>query len=170
MKPRQFNPALTKAARAVLAACILGLVLMPFGYMVFGALDDFSQAFAMLTLPPLLTGMSFLLLRLVLAQGWPRRGVLAWLGELLSWLVVVAFLVIISGFFLHTGLARLGLLCTTFLTVSLLCLPLVLLRQTAVRQRLEAVPDAWAISLALVLLMVTGGLMGLYLLRPPAFL
>lgn len=170
MKPRRSSPALANAARAMLAACMLGLVLTPFGYIALGALGGLPPAFSALVLPPLLAGIVFLLVRLVRYPSWLRRGVLPWLAELFSWLVIATFLFIISGFNLQTGLERAGSLATLVLTASLLCLPLVLLRQTVAHDRLACVPDALVLPLALVLVPGAMALMGVFLVRPVAFL
>lgn len=149
---------------------MLGLVLSPYGYIALGALSAFAPAFSLLALPLLLTSSMFLLVRFVWHRTWQRPGKLLLLAEGASWLLTGAFLIIISGFTLQTGFERTGLYCTLFLACSLLCLPLVLLRKTAVRDRLAGVSDGLVLPLALLFVLVPASFMAMFLARPATFL
>jgi len=152
-----------------LSACILGLLLTPLAYIGMGALSGFAPAFALVSLPPLLASGAFLLSRLLARpNGAPARG---WrvFAELVSWLVVLGFVAVVSGFTLLTSLERIGLAATCFLVASVVSLPVPFLRDTALERRF----DAWSTpraSVVLILVLASALTAALaYLLAPPAF-
>jgi hypothetical protein len=131
MKPQQSESAGPDLPSAGLSACVLGLVLCPFGYIAIGALAGFAPAFSFLTLPPLLASAGFLLYRFL---SRPVEGIssnLLMYTEVVSWIVVVAFLVVVSKFTLLTRFEQIGLFSTLFLGASLVSLPGVIMRRTA---------------------------------------
>lgn len=159
-----------KLARAGLAACILGLVLCPFAYIAMGALRGFAPAFSWLTLPPLLAGSGYLLYRFLSNRPRATTGKVPLLLELISALLIAAFLVIVSGFTLFSIVERVGLFCMLFLICTLLALPIVLLRKTALADRLARLQGKLSLGLMLLVLLAAIAATGLYLIRPPAFL
>jgi hypothetical protein len=159
-----------KFPAAALAACILGLVICPFLYIAIGALFRFPPAFSLLILPPFLVGSGFLLWRFLSKPTDRAMNILFLLIEGISWIAITVFLILISRFNLQTGFERFGLFCTFFLLTSLCFLPLVLMRKTALEQRLTRLPKSVSISALLVLLALSGLVMIAYLLSTPAFI
>lgn len=153
-----------------LAACMLGLVVCPFLYIATGALFNFPPAFSLLMLPPLLVGSGFLLWRFLSKPTERAMSILLLVIEGFSWIAIVAFLILTSRFNLLTGFERFGLFCTFFLLASVCCLPLVLMRQTALEQRLTQLPNGVSISALLVILVLSGLAMIAYLLSTPVFI
>ena len=170
MKLQQSEVGLVNMVRACLSACILGLALCPFAYIAIGALGGFAPAFSFLALPLLLASSGFLIYRFIWKRTWVRANKLLLLAEAGSWVLIVTFLGIVSGFTLQTRFERAGLFATLFLSVSLLCLPLVLMRNTALRERLGGLPDQFALPLLLVIILTAAGTMAVYLFQSPAFL
>lgn len=170
MKLQQSEVAGPHLPSAGLSACILGLVLCPFAYIVIGALAGFAPAFSFLTLPPLLASAGYLLYRFLAKPGRGSSSQLLVLAEIVSWILIAAFLVLISGFTLLTSFERIGLFFTLFLVAALVSLPAVLIRHTALEQRLRRLPDVVTLLLLLAVLLVAVVTMTIYLLRTPAFL
>lgn len=141
MKPIHRN-----IAAVGLSACVFGLVLCPYVYVAIGALAGFGLAFSFLTLPPLAASTGLLLYRFLSNPSGQR--IRPWM-ELVCFSVVIAFLVLVSGFSLHTTLERIGLTSSVFLASSVLCLPVVLMRRTALQQRVESLP-VLAVRLTLI--------------------
>ena len=152
-----------------LSACVLGLVLCPFAYIAIGALTGFAPAFSFLTLPPLLASVGYLLYQFLSRPVRGSSSNLLVLAEIVSWILVAAFLVVVSNFTLLTGFERIGLFSTLFLVATLVSLPAVLVRRTALRERLRRLPDVVTIVLLLAVLLVAVVTMAVYLLRAPAF-
>jgi hypothetical protein len=157
-------------AAAVLSACVLGLAVSPFFFIATGALSGFSPAFSFIVLPPLVASDGFLLSRLLKRPIVKRTRVLQLAAESVAWLVVAAFMMLVSGGNLQTTTERVGLSCSYFLLASLLCLPLTLLRDTTVDQRLRRLPRSVAIGVLLVFLSLSGAMALTYGLTPPAFI
>jgi hypothetical protein len=155
---------------AGLAACVLGLVLCPFVYVAIGALAGFAPAFAWVTLPPLLLSSGYLLYRFLSTPGENPAGGPQLIAEVVSWIVIIAFVTIVSGFTLQTSFERIGLSLTLFLLASLFCLPVVLMRKTALQQRLVRLPGNVARSVLLAVLSLSAVTATVYLLRAPAFI
>ncbi|MEZ5584015.1 MAG: hypothetical protein R3F37_15875 [Candidatus Competibacteraceae bacterium] len=152
-----------------LSACVLGLVLCPFAYIAIGALAGFAPALSFLTLPPLIASTGYLLYRFLAKPTGNSSSRLLLLAEIISWLLIAAFLVVVSNFTLLTGFERIGLFSTLFLVTALVSLPAVLVRRTALEARLRRLPDVVALLLLLVILLMAAATMAVYLLRPPAF-
>jgi hypothetical protein len=155
---------------AALAACVLGLLLCPFGYVAIGALAGFAPAFSWVTLPPLLLSSGYLLFRFLTQPKENASSGAHLIAEVVSWIVIVAFITLVSGFTLLTTFERVGLSLTIFLVVSLLCLPVVLIRKTALQQRLTRLPNVIARSVLLLVLLASAATATVYLLRAPAFI
>jgi hypothetical protein len=152
-----------------LAACAVGLILCPFVFIAGGVLSGFSAEFSLVLLPPLLLGCGFLLERF-LAK--PKESVARNLRSLeaLSWLVLVAFLYLISGVNLSRGFERFGTVCTVFLATSVAALPFLLLRPTRLEMRLAQLPRALSI-LALIMIVAVATLATIVnLITPPTFI
>jgi hypothetical protein len=156
---------------AALAACVLGLVICPFLYIAVGALSGFSPAFSVVMLPPLLLGSGFLLWRF-LSKPTDRAtiSVPLLLMEGLSWVAIVAFLFLVSGFNLLRGLERFGVGSGFFLVGSVGGVLIVLLRRPALEQRLTRLPKGVAIAALVSLLALAGFAAIATLMTPPAFI
>lgn len=154
-----------------LAACVLGLVLCPFVYIAIGALSGFGPGFVLITLPPLLAASAYLLYRFLSkpSKAATVHGALL-VAEIASWLVIFGFLTVISGFTLLTRFERIGLSSTFFLIATVLCLPGVLLRRTALHQRLARLPRGTAKVALFATLLSSAALAITYLLRAPSFI
>ena len=134
----------------VLSSFIFGLLLTPLVYIAIGALGGFSMAFSVLSLPPLLGSMLFLVRRLFSqspAHGTARPGLMA--AEAACWLLVGAFLLIVSGFTLLTTQERMGLFCVLLLLASVLAAPWVLLRPSALVARVAQWPAQLVLACSL---------------------
>ena len=90
--------------------------------------------------------------------------------ESISWIVIVLFLVIVSGFTLLTHSERVGLVSSFFLLASVCVLPVVFMRNTALKHRLTKLPKAASISFLVVVLLTTGICAIVYLLTPTKFI
>jgi hypothetical protein len=155
---------------AGLAACVLGLALCPFIYIAIGALAGFAPAFSFVALPPLLISCGYLLYRFLSKPSAPAPSGLGLVAELVSWMVIVAFVAIVSNFTLQSPFERLGLSLCFFLLASVLCLPIVLMRRTALQQRLMQLPSAAVTFLLLVVVLLSATMAAIYLSRAPAFI
>ena len=150
--------------------CILGLVLCPFGYIALGALSGFAPGFAYRTLPPLLASVGFLLYRFLSKPRAEAADAMLIVIEVVGWILIAAFLALVSSFNLATLFEQIGLTATFFLAASGISLLVVLLRSTAVQQRLKRFPT-FAIGLLLLVLVVLAAVAtGAYFLRAPAFI
>jgi hypothetical protein len=145
-------------------------VLCPFAYVAMGALSGFAPAFSFIALPPLVVSAGFLLYGFLARPPSRPTTALRASGEVISWFLIGAFLVVVSGFTLVTRFERVGLASTLFLGAALVAFPAVLLRPTSLEERLRRLPTGVALLLLLAILAAAGAAMVLYLLRPPAFL
>jgi hypothetical protein len=161
----------TRFAVAALAACLLGLALCPVGFIAMGALSQFPPLFSAVMLPPFLLGCCFLLWRYLSRPAEPpTRRIALLLAEVPSWIAVAVFLFFVSGFTLLTTFERLGIVSTAFLAASVVCLPVVLLRRTALERRLADLPGALVLAVLLLLLAGASAATVAYLRTPPAFI
>ncbi|HEY3742274.1 MAG TPA: hypothetical protein VGL53_20630 [Bryobacteraceae bacterium] len=157
-------------ASAALAACVLGVVLSPFAYIAIGALGGFGPALALVSLPPLLAAAGFLLYRFLskpIVNSAPSGLLMA--AEVVSWILIAGFLVVISNFTLQTKFERIGLSCTLFLVTTVISLPVVLMRRTALQARLRRLPNGVAWVLAVAVLAIAVAIVFVYLRRDPQF-
>jgi hypothetical protein len=122
-------------------------------------------------LPPLLLGSGFLLWRF-LSKPTDRAtiSVPLLLMEGLSWVAIVAFLFLASGFNLLRGLERFGVGSGFFLVGSVGGVLIVLLRRPASEQRLTRLPKGVAIAALVSLLALAGFAAIATLMTPPAFI
>jgi hypothetical protein len=169
MKLQQNEVASSKLPSLGLSACVLGFVLCPLAYIAIGALMGFAPAFSFLTLPPLCASISYLLYRFLSKLGRGSSSKLLVMVEIVSWILIIAFLIVVSDFTLLTRFERIGLFCTLFLLTTLVSLPIALMRQTVLGERLRQLPNTVTILLLLIVLLVTVVIMTVYLLRAPAF-
>lgn len=164
MRPRDRLPA------AMLAACMTGLAICPFLFIAIGALSNFSPSFSFFILPPFLLGSGFLLWRFFSKPADQAANFIFLAMEAISWIGIVASLFLISGFTLMTGFERLGLACTFFLLASAVCLPVIWVRRTTLEERLAHLSKGVAISILLLILMLSGLSTAAYILSKPAFI
>ena len=155
---------------AGLTACVLGLVLCPFAYVAIGALAAFAPAFSWIALPPLLLSNVYLLYRFLAKPNESSSGRLHLIAEVLSWIMIAAFVAVVSGFTLQTAFERIGLSLTIFLMASLFCLPAAVMRKTALQQRLMRLPNGVVKSVLLVVVSVSVIIATAYLFGTPAFI
>ncbi|MCX7097530.1 MAG: hypothetical protein NTV43_06435 [Methylococcales bacterium] len=169
MKLQQNEVAGYKLPKLGLSTCVLGLVLCPLAYISIGALTGFAPAFSFLTLPPLLASTSYLLFRFLSKLGRGSSSKLLVTVEIVSWILTIAFLIVVSNFTLLSEFERIGLFCTLFLLSTLVSLPIALICQTALEERLRQLPNTVAILLLLVVLLIAVVIATVYLLRMPTF-
>lgn len=150
-----------------LASCILGLVVTPYVYLAMGAPLHFPLAFSLITLPPLVLSSGFLFWRFLSGPSQSKNGVTRRVLEAVCVLSTVAFLVVISNFSLFTGFERVGIFCASFLGVSACCLPVFLLRPTALEQRLQHLPRGSAMAIVVIVVGLSGVLAMVHLLASP---
>jgi hypothetical protein len=162
---------LDRVVSVVLSAGILGLVTSPLFFIFSGVLFAFSPMFSLVTLPPLVLGVGYLLRRFVAGprEPWVRRPLTSGL-EALSFLVIGMFLVLVSQVNLTVGFERLGIVCTSFLVAWALCLPIVSLRRTAIEQRVAQLPKAVAVTSVLLTFAATSLIAFKYLTAAPTFI
>jgi hypothetical protein len=158
---------------SALAALVLGLVLCPFIYVAIGALGQFAPALSFVALPPLLISSGYLLFRFLGKPKEPASNsvwligrILSLIGEILSWFVIAAFLVIVSNFTLFTTFERISVLLKFFLLTSLFSLPFVLIRKTMLQQRLMQLPNSVIILLFILVVSISAAIVVVYLLSP----
>jgi hypothetical protein len=166
---------LTRLPAAALAAFGLGLVACPLPFILRGALGQFSSMFSMVTLPPFVAAGAFLLSRHLAAGGAPtpsRHPALLALLEILSWIVVVAFVAVLSRISLLTPFERAGAVCLSLLLTAGLFLPIVLWRRTALERRIAHLPAAVVSGVASLLWLATAAvaLALAYLSAPSSFI
>ena len=142
----------------ILASSVTGLILTPYIYIALGALHQFKPVFSFITLPPLLLASSFLLWRLLAKPKVAERGIIMLAIEFVSWLAIVTFIIFVSPFNLLTGIHRAGAFCTFFLIASVTCLPLMVILNTSLEQRIKRLPKG-VVMIVLVLVVVSAGLL-----------
>lgn len=149
-----------------LAALVAGLLLTPLSYVAIGMLGEFSIAFSLLFVPPLLLCEGFLLRRLLSRASERARSKLGVIAALAAWAYVAFFLTIVSGARLQVGWARLGALCMLWLVCSALAYPALALRwrDAALVQRIAGWRHApW---IFLCVFAMAAGMCMLYLATP----
>jgi hypothetical protein len=142
----------------------------PYVYIAIGAMHAFDVMVSIITLPPLLLSNGYLLRR-YLAR--PAHSKCAWWAcalEALCWAATVTFLIVVSNFTLLTTFERLGLTVTFFAIATIVCVPVVLLRATALQQRLTRVPTQVARLALAAIVAATAVTVAVHLLKAPAFI
>jgi surface polysaccharide O-acyltransferase-like enzyme len=161
----------SKFPSAGLSACILGMAFVPFAYIAIGALSAFAVGFAFLTVPILLVAAGYLFYRLLAKPPRPAdSSVLPRIGETLCWILIAAFVTLVSSFNLLTRFERIGLTCTLFLASFVLALPVVLLRPTALQDRIRSMARSSILVWLVAILAVTITTAFVFMIRPAAFL
>ena len=155
---------------AALAACVFNLLLCPFIYIGIGALASIRAEFSWIGVPPLLVSTGYLLVRYLKQPDANALRGSQILAEAMCWLVIASFLTIISGFTLLTTFERIGALCLFFLSATLLSLPLVLLRRTALRERMLQLEPRFAGCVVLVIVLAAGVMATVHLVVPARFI
>ena len=120
--------ALRHAGTYGLAALVTGLLLTPLSYLAIGMLGEFSAAFALLFVPPLIACEGFLLHQLLSRAPDGGLSKTKAVAAMASWAYVAFFAVVISGARLQVGWARLGGWCMLWLVCSALAYPMLALR------------------------------------------
>lgn len=90
--------------------------------------------------------------------------------EVISWIFVIAFLFIISGFRLLTVSERLGLSSSFFLLATLISFLVVFTRNTELQSRLEKLPKLFVTLFSIGLLTLSIISAGYYLFQPSTFI
>jgi ABC-type amino acid transport substrate-binding protein len=160
---------LKRVPAAALAACVLALAICPVGFIATGTLGMYPPTFGYVMVPPFVLGCGFLLGRYLARPGAPRRLPLLLL-ELPSWIAVLALLFFLSNYSLLTSFERVSGVCVAFLAALALCLPVALLRRTALEERLGGIPTGAALALVLVLIATTAVVAVVHLTTPDRFL
>ncbi|WP_369944163.1 hypothetical protein [Xanthomonas medicagonis] len=158
--------ALRHAGTYGLAALVTGLLLTPLSYIAIGMLGEFSAAFTLLFVPPLIVCEWLLLGRLLSRASERARHGLGAIAALAAWAYVGFFTVVVSGARLQVGWARFGALCMLWLACSALTYPALALRwrnAALVRRTAGWRPAPWAFLCAFAL---AAGICTLYLLTP----
>jgi hypothetical protein len=170
MTPRVLPERPPRLPAALLAACVIGLVLSPLGYVATGALGDFRASFALVALPLLVASIAFLLWRYLRAARDDARGAGALgVAEALGIAVVVGFLVLASGARLTRGAQRVGIAAGFALAATVIALALVLPRRSALEARLARVPRGAAVAALVALLLAALAAVGVALATPARF-
>ena len=154
----------------LLAACVLGLLLSPYIFVAIGALFEFKLIAFPILLTPLLVASGFLLWQYLSKPTGRNTSLTFMVLESISWIVIVLFLVIVSGFTLLTHSERVGLVSSFFLLASACALPVVFIRNTALKHRLTKLPEAASISFLVAVLLTTGICAIVYLFIPTNFI
>ncbi|WCM89703.1 hypothetical protein [Acidovorax sp. NCPPB 3576] len=159
-----------KVSAFACACLILGLLLTPVAYIAIGSLSGFSAAFSLIALPPLALSLSFLLFRFFKKNTATESINIRHAIELTSWLLVFLFLFFVSNFTLLTTSERVGLFSTLFLVCTIVSIPLLAIRPSALIQRVNTWPQALVITVDLVLGLPAVILTAAYLLSSVASL
>ena len=157
-----------------LTTCVLGLLAAPILFVAIGIATgmlfvSFAPAFFYFVLPVMLACSSFLCWIYLSKPAERKTGFLRLSGEAASWYVVVWFLVFVSGVNLQVGFERFGSMSVLFLAAWLACLPLVLLRRTALERRLARIPPGLALGVSLGVLATSVISAFVYLVTPQRF-
>lgn len=118
----------------------------------------------------MIVGSGYLFWLYLSAPVEPRSRVLRYASEVISWYLVVDFLVFVSTVNLQTGFERIGSTSIIVLLSWLICLPVIWKRDTALEQRLARIPSGISMSLSLIVLMATLVVTVAYLVTPQKFI
>jgi hypothetical protein len=136
---------------------MLGLSTCPLVFIALGApLQLVAVEGRVLMIAMATFGSGFLLWRFLAkpSERRDRRWLLA--VEALCWTALAYFVYIVSQFNLMTESERVGATCIFFLGMSLLWLPIPILRATALGQRIARLPPAASLGALIVLLTAAG--------------
>jgi hypothetical protein len=129
-----------KLSHRLLAAMVLGLIVCPLVFVAIGGRRDLRPIFFAAASPPVLAATAFLLFRYLARPSVVPPRMASKILEVLSWVVVTTFLVVVSGVNLLVGIERVGASAGIFLVVSLVWLPILIKRRTAIEHRLARLP------------------------------
>ena len=152
---------------SVLAAMVLGLLSCPVVFVAIGR-RDLRPIFLAVMIPPLIAAVGFLLLR-YLARPTEQLG--RWLGrifEVVSWILAMAFLILVSGVNLLVGIERVGAASEVFLLSSVLWLPVVVRKKTRLEGRFAARLSARSATVIVALVAAVAAVAALRNLATPA--
>lgn len=152
------------------AACLLGVIISPWFFIACGALSGFPPVFSFVMLPPLILGSGFLFRRFLSKPENCGTGKLSLVFEAGSWIVIVIFIIFVSGINLMTAFERFGQSCVFFLAASICSLPVVAFRETALEHRLTKIPNAKSVGILLLVLLISVLATIAYLIGTPAFI
>jgi len=155
-------------ADTLLAACVLAFATAPVPLLLLGGRSEWGGTFGIVASAVALLASGALVYRYAIrparsdGTGAGGRAV-----EVASWLAVVAFLVLASGINLLVGVARAGVVADSFLLLTLLALPVVILRRTPVEARLTRLPRS-RVTIAVTVILVLASLVALIDLATPS--
>jgi len=155
---------------AGLGSIIIGVILSSYLYIAVGALSSFSLAFTIVTVPPLIISSGILFWRYLSPQTKKAVSKSMLATELICWLVIVVFLFLISRFALMSSFEKIGLFSTIFLLASVISLPVVLMRENALKQRLLRYPKGAIVVLLFVVLVSSAVFAICYNISSPRFI
>jgi len=154
-------------ADTLLASCVLGLATAPLPLLLLGGRSEWGGAFGVVASVTVLLSSGALVYRYIVRRaGAHGAGTGGRVVEAASWMVVIAFLIVGSGINLLVGIARAGVVADSFLLLTLLALPVVILRRTAIEARLTRLPRG-GVRIGVAVALVVAGLIALIDLVTP---
>jgi hypothetical protein len=163
-------PAKKNLIATALTACILGLVTCPLPFIAIGALSQLTRDFCFIALPPFLIGSGFLLWCYLARPAANSGGIPLLVAEILSWDAIAIFLFFVSAIGLQDTAQRIGFASMCFLLTSLLCLPLVIWRETALEAWIRGLPRAMSAAALAVVIATASIAIATYFLIPSHFI
>jgi hypothetical protein len=154
-----------------LAACVLGVTTCPFLYFVSGApFDIIDVAERTAIIGSAFIAVGFLLWRFLAKPS--ERHAAPWLKlvEAGCWAALLNFVIVVSDMRLMSDRERIGSTCLFFFGMSVLWLPLTVLRKTALEQRLDALPRSVSVGVLFLVLAASGVMVYFLFALPPDFL
>jgi hypothetical protein len=146
-------PAKRNLVATALTACVLGLVTSPLSFIVVGASrSEFSPTSSFILLLPFFVSSGFLLWRYLARSPITVGGIPLLVAEILSWNTIAVTLFTVSGIGLQDTAQRIGSSSMSFLLISLLCLPLVIWRETALEAWIRRLPRAMSVGALVIVL------------------
>jgi len=158
-------PAKRNLVATALTACVLGLVTSPLSFIVVGAPTS-----SLILLLPFFVSSGFLLWRYLARSPIAVGGIPLLVAEILSWNVIAVILFIVSAIGLQDTAQRIGSSSMSFLLTSLLCLPLVIWRETALEAWIRGLPRAVPVVTLVIVLAATGVAIVAFFLIPSHFI
>ncbi len=157
-------------AVVALSACIVGLVVSPFPFVIIGA-SDFRPVFYVVEVLPFVLCSLFLFWRYLSKPAdvaiWRIPGFVV---ESAAWIVIAQFLFLVSRINLLVGAERWGAVAESFLAASAISLPIILKRRTALERRLVAQRKGVVIAALLSILVAAAVAVIVDLVTPTRFI
>jgi hypothetical protein len=147
-------------ADTLLAACVLGLATAPLLLLLLGGWSEWGGAFGIVASAVVLLACGALVYGYVIRRADAAGRTGGRVVEAASWVAVIAFLIVGSGINLLVGVERAGVVADSFLLLTLLGLPVVILRRTALEGRLAHLPRP-AVRIGAMAALVVAGLIAL---------